>query len=173
MTASRNSERKFESKLKQNVFIVSAFFLILAGISFACIENKENVRKAYSIKEGKSDIAENEFVTMHVFPEDVFVNSLIKIKIENHSKRNLFYSQNFSLDYFDKENWKQIQIDINFEDIGYVLKANEKIEEQFYVSKKYFHRLGRYRIVKNLGLHSNLSLEIDSGFNLYAEFEVK
>ena len=157
-------------KLKNGIRLL-AILLILAGTFSACKE--KDVRKAYSTKIGRYDMAENEFVTMRVMPENIFVNSSIKLIIENHSKGDLLYSQDFSLEYFDKENWTQIQLDINFEDIGIVLKAGETAEEQFYVSEKYFQRLGKYRIVKNIGLYSNFPFEIDSRFNLYAEFEVK
>ena len=159
--------------MKRNIFIVSAILLILAGFFSACKENDEDIRKVYSIKEGKFDIAENEFVTMRVLPEDIFANSSMKLIIENKTKEKLLYGADFSLEYFDKENWTQIQLDINFEHIGYILNTNGTAEEQFYVSEKYFHRLGRYRIVKNFSLYSNFPFEVDSSFNLYAEFGIK
>jgi len=152
----------------------TAILLMLAG-SFSSCSNKDNVntREAYSIKEGRFNMGENEFVTMSVSPEDVFVNSSMKLTIENHSTSELLYTPVFSLEYFDKENWAPVQLDISFEDIGYILKVDEKVEGLFYVSEKYFHRLGKYRIVKSFSLSPNFPFETDSSFYLYAEFEVK
>ena len=156
--------------MKRTFFIVTA---ILLGFFSACKENEESTRKVYSIKEGRVDVTEDEFVTMHVFPEDVFVNSPIKLIIENYSKGGLLYGQAYSLEYFDNGNWTEIQLDINFETVGYVLNEAETVEEQFYVPEVYFQRLGKYRIVKSFSLYPNFPFEIDRMFDLYAEFEIK
>jgi len=152
---------------------ISVILLILAGGFSSCGNENENTREAYSIKEGRLNVADDEFVTMRVSPEDVFVNSSMKLTIENHSKGDLYYGRGYSLEYLDKENWTEIQLEGMFDHIGIILRAGEKTEELFYVSEKYFHRLGKYRIAKNFSLVSDFPLEIDSNFTLYAEFEVK
>jgi len=126
-------------------------------------------------QEGRLDINKDEFITMRVSPKDVFVNSSMKLIIENKAKGDLLFGQDFFLEYFDKENWRRIQLDINFEDVGYILKANETLERQFYVSENDFSKLGIYRIVKNFTYSSNFLSEGSNivDFILYAEFEVK
>ena len=159
--------------MKKKYFIL-AFLLVFVGFFSSC-ENKgeEYLREIYSIKEGRIDITENEFITMNISTENTLVNSQKKLTIENNSRGDLLYGQAFYLEYLDEESWTQIQLDINFEDVGYVLKAGKKIEVPFYVSEEYFHRLGRYRIVKNFSLFSDFPFEIDSNFSLYVEFGIR
>ena len=127
-------------------------------------------------QEGRLDINKDEFITMRVLPKDVFVNSSMKLIIENKAKGDLLFGQDFSLEYFDKENWERIQLDINFEYIGYILKANETLERPFYVSENCFSKLGIYRIVKKFTYSSNFLSEENyavNSFSLYVEFEIK
>ena len=140
-------------------------------------------RRAVSVKEGRFDINEDEFATMRMSPEDVFVNSSMKLIIENKTKGKLVYGAPFSLEYFDKENWTKIQFaeDFQFVALGYTLKANETQEGQFNIQEDYFSKLGRYRIVKRFTYFSNFfANEEDNSeepvivdFTLYAEFEIK
>ena len=126
-------------------------------------------------QEGRLDINKDEFITMRVSPKEISVNSPMKLIIENKAKGELFFGRVFSLEYFDKENWEQIQLDINFEFIGIILGTGKTEEELFNTSEEFFSKSGRYRIVKRFTYFSNFLSREDSviRFELYAEFEVK
>jgi hypothetical protein len=125
--------------------------------------------------EGRFDINKDEFITMRVSPKEISVNSPMKLIIENKAKGELFFGRVFSLEYFDKENWEEIQLDIIFEFIGIILSTGKTEEELFNTSEEFFSKSGRYRIVKRFTYFSNFLSREDSviSFELYAEFEVK
>ena len=158
--------------MKSNIFIVAAILLISEVIFSAC--NKEE--KIYSTKEGRIDINENEFVRMQILPDNGFINSTAKLILENRTNGILTYGRNFSLEYFDIDNWVEIQLDMNFESILLGLSAGETHEGRFnlLLFEKYNKgKKGRYRYGQNFGLFYNSLREIHSSFNLYIEFEIK
>jgi len=139
--------------MKRKILIITALFLILTG-SFSCKQKEES----------------NEFITMQVFPKEVSINSLNKLRIENHTKKDISYGSPFCLEYFYENEWIAIQHEITWEDIGYILKAGETTEnrmnlyaliEEFNGSKK-----GKYRIIKTFSFMFKQQDEI-----LHAEFE--
>jgi len=170
--------------MKTKILKLTVIMLLMAGSFSACKEkgndNSKSALKAYSTTEGRFNINENEYVSMRVLPEKVFINSEIKIKIENHTSRyTLGYGYDFFLEYFDNENWTLIQLNYNFIPVGLGLKPYEITEQQILLSglpEQYLNRLGKYRIIKNVWLYSVFPpYEIDSifgSFNLYAEFEI-
>ena len=168
-------------KIEKCLFIILAIFLIPSGFFSACTEKEEtketeNVTKAYhSIKEGRYDFNENEFVSMSVLCDGVFVDSSVKLLVENNTQGELSFGEHFSLEYFEKENWTEIQLDFLFTDIGIFLKAGNTKEKQFYVLEKYLQKTGRYRIVKSFGLFKpdRMYPEAYEDFILSAEFEIK
>ncbi|GHV34308.1 hypothetical protein FACS1894178_1560 [Bacteroidia bacterium] len=85
--------------MKTNLLKLTAFLLILIG-SISCQEKE--LTKAYSIQEGRIDINENEFISMQILPENLFINSTIALTIENHTEGVLQYGYEFSLKYLDK-----------------------------------------------------------------------
>ena len=86
--------------MKRIFFIIVAILLILVG-SFSCKE-EEDTKRVYSTKEGRIDINENEFIIMRLLPESVPINSSMKLIIENHTKEDLMYGTDFSIEYFNK-----------------------------------------------------------------------
>ena len=150
--------------MKRNFFIMAAILLILAG-SFSCKE-KEDTKRVYSTKEGRIDINENEFIIMRLLPESAPINSSMKLIIENHTKEDLIYGSEFSIEYFNKNNWKEIRLDIMWTDIGIITFAGETSEEEInlysLVKKHSKWKNGKYRIIKILYKQK-----------LYAEFEIK
>ena len=162
--------------MKRSIFIATAILLISVGYLSACKE-KEDAIKIYSAKEGRFDVNETEFVRMHIAPDSGLIKSTAKLILENQTKGLLSYGKYFSLEYFDKENWVEIQLDINFEDIGLGLSAGEIHEGQFNLLLFEEHnkgKKGRFRFVKNFGVSYNFPYGgIDSSFKLYIEFEIK
>jgi len=112
-------------------------------------------------------ISENEFISMQVLPKKISINSQAYLTMENHSKGDMFYSNPFSLEYFNESDWVVIQWDAVSLDVGFVLSAGETITlepmnlypliENYNEGKK-----GRYRIIKRLG-----------NYNLCDEFEIE
>ena len=131
----------------------------------ACEKEKEP-----NSKSGKITIDKNEFITMVVLPEMVSSNSLNKLIIENHTKSDMIYGTPFSLEYFNKNSWTAIQLDIMWTAIGLTLLAGNTTEgeinlysliERYNNSKK-----GKYRIIKNITF-PNIG-----DYNLCAEFYI-
>ena len=124
----------------------------------------------------KIEVTEDEFVTMYVLPEVISINSSAKLIIENHTKRILTYGAPFSLEYLEKESWKEIKLDVAWESIQYGISAGDTTEEQFNLSliKKFNNsKKGRYRIVRDFGLYYHFPFGECSSFILHAEFEIK
>ncbi len=152
---------------------LAALLLVLLGSLGSC---EEEERKAYLTKDGRFDIDESHFVTMRVEPESGFVDSPVELIIENHTAGVLTLGTAFSLEYFDKDSWTEIQLDINFEEIEIVLEDGEISREPFnlLLIEAYNNgKKGKYRYVKNLKLFYDFPFEIGSDFNLYVAFEVK
>jgi len=145
--------------VKIKIFIIVAFLLFFAGNFSAC---KEKPKDNEQVECGKIVINENEFITMQVEPKKISTNTSSILKIENHTKEDFFYGSSFSLEYFNKNNWKKIRLDINWTDIGYILFAGETIERRinlYSLVEEYNNgKKGKYRIIKD---------------GLCAEFEIK
>ncbi|MDR0872263.1 MAG: hypothetical protein LBN27_02195 [Prevotellaceae bacterium] len=147
--------------MKKLIIVLVTLFLAMVGI-VGCEKNKDSNTPTNEC--GKIDINKNEFISMKVQPEKVSVNSQIKLIIENHTKEDMIYDNVFSLEYFNGSSWETMKLDINFEDIGYILKSEKTAEQQIYLSAEdYDYKAGKYRINKNI---SN-----DKNYNLCAEFE--
>ena len=132
--------------------------------------------RSYSTTEGRVDISETEFVRIYFSPESGFINSPIELIFENNTKGFLSYGNEFSLEYFDKENWTEIQLDINWEAILLGLGAGETRKGRFNLSLiEEFNngKKGKYRYVKNFGISYDAYFEIVRTFKLYAELEIK
>ncbi|MCL2327079.1 MAG: hypothetical protein FWC39_01060 [Bacteroidetes bacterium] len=113
-------------------------------------------------------------ITMRMIPEELFVNTPNKLVIENHSNKVLRYGKAYTLEYFDNGSWTEIQLDTHFSLIGLGLGACETAEEMSGVTpEQHILELGRYRIGKRFCLGNFPFEEVDSCFNLYAEYEIK
>lgn len=157
---------------KITLFFTLAILLILAGISSAC--NKDT-KKAYSTKEGRFDVNETEFVKMYFSPENGFINSPVELIIENHTEGVLSYGHAFSFEYFDKGNWTELPLDLNFPDNLLGLLAGETSKGQFNLSliEEYNNgKKGKYRYVKRFDFFYDCPLDV-TVFTLYTEFEVR
>ena len=114
---------------------------------------------------GRIDISENEYATMQVIREN---NAPPKLRIENHTKEDLRYGSEFSLEYFNENEWSNVPLDIyNWTLTRDVLFAGKTIEEQInlssYVKGYNKTKRGKYRIIK----HFDCSY---GTYNLCAEF---
>ncbi|MCL2327053.1 MAG: hypothetical protein FWC39_00925 [Bacteroidetes bacterium] len=162
--------------MKTNIFIISAFLLIFAG-SFSACKEKEDIRKVYSIKEGRFYLNENEFVTMQILPEEGTNNSSHILRIENHSEKDLLHGYGFSLEYLNKNKWDSIQLP-GWNLVGHILFSGKTTEEKIYLLpliKEYnSNKKGQYRLTKNFTLYGDFHFEDVSGdIKLSTEFEIK
>jgi hypothetical protein len=120
---------------------------------------------------GTLNVNDDSFVTMQVIPEKVSINTdNIRLIINNHTKEDIIYGTEFSLDYFDGQTWISVNLDILFENIGYILKPNESREQVLYLFPKYCTERGKYRIKKHLTLTDNSTKRKE--YVICAEFEV-
>lgn len=106
-------------------------------------------------------------IIMQIIPQEVSANSENKLRIENLSKKDIFYNTNYSLEYFDKTKWEKIQLNNTaWETTGIICKANDttitSINLYSLIVSYNCSKQGKYRLQKTL-----------DGQNLYAEFELK
>ena len=140
---------------------------------------QQNGKKIYPTKEGRFNLNETEFVRMYFSSESDFINSSIELIIENYTKGELDYGPDFSLEYFNKENWTKIQLNIAFSSILRFLPAGKTAKEKAYlfssIEKYNNSKEGRYRLTKDFGFCSDSLFESDiiSGIKLSTEFEIK
>jgi len=125
---------------------------------------------------GKVEINKTEYVAMCILPYEVSINSPSTLIIENHTKKIMHYGRDYSLEYFNENNWELIPFDdAIWEDIYLGLGAGETIEDMkisYPLDENY--KKGKYRIVKSVSLHSeHLNNDDVISINLYAEFEIK
>ena len=119
----------------------------------------------------------DKIITMKVEPKIVTKDTPVKLIIENHTHKKFSYGKIFYLEYFDNENWINVQLQdlvdenwintlpcFNFTKELLTLSPKEKKECLF--NTAYLDNLGRYRIVKNFK-HNRKE------YTVYAEFEIK
>ena len=137
-------------------------------------ETEQSVECAKTFK-----ISDDEFISMQIIPEKVSINSSNVWRMENKTKKFMSYGKQFSLEYFDKNNWMPIQFQGNFgwEEILLGLSAGETIEEpmSFYLIGEYNDgKKGRYRVIRKVSLQSDRMNNADAiSFTLCAEFEIE
>jgi len=148
--------------MKKTCFFLLAICLLTGT---ACEKEKEP-----NSKSGKITISEDEYIVMTILPEMISSNLLNKWIIENHTKNDMIYGTPFSLEYFNKNSWAAIQLDIEWEDIGLTLLAGKTTEGEinlYSLVEKYNNsKKGKYRIIKNI-IFQNIG-----SYNLCAEFEI-
>jgi hypothetical protein len=124
---------------------------------------------------GKIEVSKKEYIAMCVVPMEVTANSTNYLRMENHTKKDLFYGNPFYLEYFNENNWEKIHLDINWTDVGHFLFAGETTENKmaFYswIEEYNNEKKGKYRVIKDVSL-GNMG-ENTYGYKLCAEFEIK
>jgi len=143
--------------MKKYIFIIAVIFTNL----ISCKEKPESLCPC-----GKVEINKKEYISMCIIPDIVSENSVNKLIIENHTKKEVVYGIYFSLEYFDENGWTPIPLNIISTYIGIILHAGkineEKLDLYNLVKELGDLKKGKYRIIKKIESHS-----------LYAEFEVK
>ena len=129
---------------------------------------------------GKIEINKKEYIAMCIIPEEVTANSKNYLRIENHTKNIMNYLADFSMEYFNENNWVPIDLGITLDggtifitetNINVVL-AGETEENEirlsfYWLIENYNNSLkGRYRISKTVAVDKK-------NYGLVAEFEVK
>ena len=159
-------------------FVIVAFFFVLSNTFSACTaegdELKEDELKVYAINEGRFDLNENEYVTIQIVPTD----SLDLLKIDNHTGGCLIGGIEFSLAYFNDNNWESISIDTEWNLLLIALNAgkttNIKTDLLSFVQTYNKGKKGRYLLIKEFQLVTDrIEHEFISDVNLGAEFEIK
>jgi hypothetical protein len=157
--------------MKVKIFNITVILLVLA-VGIAC--HKEEYPKE---EDGRFKINKNEYVSMRLSPNTAFIGSSAVLIIENHTKKEIDYGNEFLIEYFDEGNWTEIPLNCMFSDILYMLYAGKTHEIQFGIlSDEYFYRLGKYRIIKHFSVPAGFILDSDNilyGFDLTAEIEIK
>ena len=124
---------------------------------------------------GKIEINESEYLIMQIIPEKVSSNSTNDYIIENHTSYDMMWGADYSLEYFEKNNWKVIPLNFVFTDIGYILHAGEVYSSETLNGQMTLHlliqsqnngRKGLYRIIRNV------TLVTIGNYKLCTEFEI-
>jgi len=155
-------------------FLVFSAFIITIAIFISCDKKNDNDNPVipdpgiFTAECGRVEINSEEYIQLCIVPNIVTANSTNKYRIENHSKRDLFYGVDFALEFFDNNNWIPIDLnDIHWEEIGISTKAGDTDEHSvglyWFVEKFNSTKAGKYRIIKSMG----------KGLSIPAEFIVK
>ena len=163
-------------RIKFNPF----FFILFVLICFpACQEDAGlSNEDIIPMKEGRFDLNDNEFFTMQILNKESENSSLI-LKVENNTKSYLSYGKDFSLEYFNNNNWESNSLDgQSWEKIGFNLPADSFVDEQIDLSmfiKKYNKgKKGIYRLTRNFMLYSDQNHDnVIRDIKINTQFEVK
>ena len=151
--------------------------LLFFIVCFSCQSQLELEDGDPDVKEcGKIEINESEFLTMQFVPEKVSSNSTNQWIVENHTTHDMYWGLSFSLEYYEKNNWKVVPIHWEWETLGRRLLAGEvSTNETIIAGQRTLYTLvkelnqgkkGKYRIIQTFSL-------IDIGnYKLCAEFEI-
>ncbi|MDL2296495.1 hypothetical protein LJC68_06910 [Bacteroidales bacterium OttesenSCG-928-B11] len=152
------SDKQRKRVTKTNHTLLLAVLFILAGSFFACEKDDYPI-----VQNGRVDISKKEYILMRVSPEKVAVNSSGKLIIENHTKEDMEYDLDYSLEYSDNGNWTQVPFrnewvpDCMLRYVG----AGKSEEMLLFYRGEEPSQTGKYRITKKIG-----------GYILSLEFEV-
>jgi hypothetical protein len=165
-------------QIKYKPFFYVLFVLICF---FSCIEDVGIPNKGLlisSIKEGRFDLNDNEFLTMLILTKESENSSFI-LKVENKTKSHLTYGKIFSLEYFNNNNWESIPLnDHLWELIGFSLSVDSFVDEQIdlymFINKYNNGKKGIYQLTKSFILHSDLNHDnVIRDIKMNTQFEVK
>ena len=164
--ASRATPSKFEGDLLPSHLLPRTSYLIpLFAFCFLLFCGCERYPES-QCPCSKIEISKKESIAMCIIPDIVTENSVNTLRIENHTKKDMGYGTIFYIEYFNENNWVQLEFDFGFTLPYFSLHSGEAIEEvmnlYFLVEKYNESKKGKYRYIKELG-----------NYYLYAEFEVK
>lgn len=120
-----------------------------------------------SNKCGIVEINEDEYLKMCASPDKNSINSSFKLLIENHTQKELIWGERYWLEYYEGSKWVPVKLDIIFTHIAYILKPDQKAEQQIFLSERNFQLTGKYRIYKDFDNSSG-----HGTITIYAEFEI-
>ena len=153
------------------------FYILFVLTCFPACQEDAGYILVSPMKEGRFDLNDNEFFTMQILNKESENSSFI-LKIENNTKSYLLYGKDFSLEYFNNNNWESISLDgQSWEKIGFDLPADSFVDEQIDLSmfiKKYNKgKKGIYRLTRNFMLHSENHDNVIRDIKNNTQFEVK
>ncbi|MDR1120386.1 MAG: hypothetical protein LBM08_05670 [Dysgonamonadaceae bacterium] len=153
--------------MKKTVFVLMSLLILASGMLGCDKEEKEETPDNAC---GIINISNDEYVTMQASPENVSINAdSIHLIIENHTKENIICDAVFSLDYHDGQTWIPVNLNISFEDIGYILKSGESMEQVLVLLFPEYNIVrGKYRVKKHITLTDSSTKE----YTICAEFEI-
>ena len=137
------------------------------------IEEEVNVKQPRD--PGVIEVSKNDFLLVQIVPSTVSSSSTNKFVIVNNTNHELYWNTIYSLEYLDKNNWQQIEIQGDWIDIGYVLYPSEIFSNDIITGGMNLFRLvrdfnngkkGKYRLV------GKLTIPDVGKYDLTAEFEV-
>jgi hypothetical protein len=147
--------------MKKRVFILTPILLLTTCFT-SCFKYNE---ADFLCDCGKIEIGKKEYITMCVLPQEVTINSHSCLRIENHTKSNISYGQDFHMEYLNKNNWEPIDFDFYFNKMSYSTQAGTTTVERaniYSLTEQYNNACeGKYRITKNVGNHHTLVAEFN------------
>ena len=105
------------------------------------------------------DIKKSENIEFYISYAD---SKSVKYVIENNTKEDIIYGAEYKLQKYIDGQWNQYNVMIDFIEIAYIVKPNEKYEDEI-VLATIFGELdkGKYRIIKKI-----------NDYKMSAEFEI-
>jgi len=109
---------------------------------------------------------------MCVLPKEVTINSESYLRLENHTKEKMVYGSNFSMEYFNKNQWEPIDFDFFFNSMLHGIQAGEttvNLTNLYSLAEQYNNACeGKYRIIKDV----SLTIGQYNRYDLIAEFNL-
>jgi len=161
--------------MREKILLLVILFTIIGIIG--CQKLKDCPCDAAKESE-KIEVNKKEYLIKCMLPETVTNNTTNKLIICNHTKNIMNYRYAFSLEFFNENNWTEIPLNINWEEILLGLAPFETFEWDLnlysFVEQHNEFKKGKYRISKYISLNTNekYSLHIGS-YDFYFEFEIK
>ena len=162
-------------------FLVFSAFILTIAIFTSCDKKNDNDNPVipdpgiFTADCGIITINNEEYIQMCIVPDIVTANSTNKYRIENLSTKDLNYGTGFRLEYFDNNNWVEVDLS-SLIPTGLLIttKAGEISEENFniyeIVEKFNDAKVGKYRIIKDFNVPYPFATP---EFSIPAEFIVK
>lgn len=94
--------------------------------------------------------------------------------LSNNTDTSIIYGQYFELEIYKNNEWHVINLEVLFDDIGYILNAQESKELDVNWKNTYVNLdSGKYRLIKKATFENQTGENYKESFYISSEFEIK
>ena len=150
--------------MKKIIFSLIVILFLTAG----CNKNVDN--KEYKIGNESNIQIEDKGVSL-LLKENTLTNEGMSLVIKNNSNNSITYGEGYEIEKYIDGKWHKINVELNFNLIGYILNKNE--DKEMNINWKHGYgplSTGKYRIIKKITLENN---EEKESFYISLEFTLE